>query len=141
MILAHGLLDEVFKLCILLLETHHVNLDFVTESDRLENLGLELVDNPVLHFLGQLLVAFCVHLIALTDTFLFNFLVTFSLGGSTISSNLVIRLSYLHATMLDFVLINFTLRFFSSSFFEASLHDLAVLLIAHLIQHGEVCLV
>ena len=101
------------------------------------------MDNPVLHLLGKLLVALCVHLIALTDTVLFNLLLLLSLCGPAICKRLI-RLSYIHTTMplmwLDFVG-NCTLRFFCSSFFEASLHDLAVLLVAHLIQHGEVRLV
>ena len=74
MILTHCLLHEVFKLCILNLKTHHINLDFVPKSHGLEDGRLELVDDTVLHFLSKLLVALGIHLIALFDTLLLNLL-------------------------------------------------------------------
>ena len=62
------------------------------ESDGLQDGGLELVDYPVLHFLGELLVALGVHLIALFDTLLLDLLFFFSLSGSIFRS-LLSRLS------------------------------------------------
>ena len=92
MILTQSLLHEVFKLCILDFQTHHVDLDFVPQSDGLQDRRLELVDDTVLHFLSELLVALGVHLISFFDTLLLDLLFLFSGLGYTVRS-LLSRLS------------------------------------------------